>query len=195
MLEDEQVAAAQHENNTMLWHKILGHFHHNVVLYMKKNQIVEGFPDLEEELSICAACQYGNVEINTKTTIGSHICWWTSEDTILEKDTSGYCFNFGFGVFSWNSKKQEVVAQSTTEAEYIAAVVVVNQTLWLRKFAQVFEDNQATISIANDLVFHDLSFYETKSRRSVESYALVSAERKAAIINHMQLKSTKLLEC
>ena len=59
MLEDEQIAAAQHENNTMLWHKRLGHFHHNVVLYMKKNQIVEILPDLEKELPICAVCQYG----------------------------------------------------------------------------------------------------------------------------------------
>ena len=58
MLEDEQVVVAQHENNTMLWHKILGHFHHNVVLYMKKNQIVEGLPNLEEELPIYAACQH-----------------------------------------------------------------------------------------------------------------------------------------
>ena len=99
MSKDEQVAVAQYENNTMLWHKILGHFHHNVVLYMKKNQIVKGLPNLEEELPICATCQYGkqtrlpfpkkkknNMEINTETTIGSHRCWWTSEGTILEKE-------------------------------------------------------------------------------------------------------------
>ena len=97
MLEDEQIATAQHENNTMLWHKRLGHFHHNVMLYMKKNQIVEGLVGLEEELPICVACQYGKQtrlhfpkktvwKINTETTIGSHRCWWTSEGTILEKE-------------------------------------------------------------------------------------------------------------
>ena len=32
------------------------------------------------------------------------------------RSTSGYCFSFGSGVFSWCSKKQEVVAQSTAEA-------------------------------------------------------------------------------
>ena len=35
----------------------------------------------------------------------------------------------------------------------------------------------------------------SKSRLSVESYALVAAEEKAEIVNHMQLKSTRLLEC
>ncbi|XP_014500724.1 uncharacterized protein LOC106761666 [Vigna radiata var. radiata] len=35
------------------------------------------------------------------------------------KSTSGYCFSMGSGVFSWCSKKQEVVAQSIAEAEFI----------------------------------------------------------------------------
>ena len=49
------------------------------------------------------------------------------------KSTSGYCFSFGSGVFSWNSSKQEVVAQSSAEAEYIAAAGAANQAIWLRK--------------------------------------------------------------
>ncbi|EOY19976.1 Retrotransposon protein, unclassified, putative [Theobroma cacao] len=36
------------------------------------------------------------------------------------KSTSGFCFSFRSAVFTWNSKKQEVVAQSSTEVEYIA---------------------------------------------------------------------------
>ncbi|WJZ94294.1 hypothetical protein VitviT2T_013168 [Vitis vinifera] len=100
------------------------------------------------------------------------------------RSTSSYCFNFGFGVFSWSSKKQEVMAQSTTKAEYIAAVVVVNQTLWLRKLltdldikqevsTQVFEDNQATISIANDPVFHaakDFCVADFKATQGLAGY-------------------------
>jgi len=49
------------------------------------------------------------------------------------KSTSGYCFSLGSGVFSWCTKKQGIVAQSTAEAEFIAATVAVNQDLWLKK--------------------------------------------------------------
>lgn len=49
------------------------------------------------------------------------------------RSTSGYCFNFGSGIFLWYSKKQEVIAQSTVEAEYLPACAVVNQALWLEK--------------------------------------------------------------
>ncbi|KAF2323334.1 hypothetical protein GH714_034706 [Hevea brasiliensis] len=50
------------------------------------------------------------------------------------KSTSGYVFSFGSGVFCWNSRKQEVVAQSTTEAKYISAAAAKNQAIWLRKY-------------------------------------------------------------
>ena len=80
------------------------------------------------------------------------------------RSTSG-CFSFGYSIFSWSSKKQEVMAQSTAEAEYVAVVDAVNQVFWFRKLltdldmkqemsTQVFVDNQAAISIANDPVFH-----------------------------------------
>ncbi|RVW87111.1 Retrovirus-related Pol polyprotein from transposon TNT 1-94 [Vitis vinifera] len=37
------------------------------------------------------------------------------------RSTTGFCFSFGSGIFSWSSKKQDVIAQSTAEAEYVAA--------------------------------------------------------------------------
>jgi hypothetical protein len=36
------------------------------------------------------------------------------------KSTSGYIFTLGTGVFSWASKKQERVAYSSTEDEYVS---------------------------------------------------------------------------
>jgi len=81
------------------------------------------------------------------------------------KSTSGYCFGLGSGVFSWCSKKQEIVAQSTAEAEFIAATAAVNQVLWLKKImcdlhmeqkdkTEIFVDNQAAIAISHSPVFH-----------------------------------------
>jgi len=49
------------------------------------------------------------------------------------KSTTGYCFSFGLGMFSWSSIKQDIVAQSTIEAEYVAATTTVNQVIWLRR--------------------------------------------------------------
>ena len=46
--------------------------------------------------------------------------WGGSIDDM--KSTTGYCFSFGLDMFSWSSKKQNIVAQSTTEAEYVAAL-------------------------------------------------------------------------
>lgn len=48
------------------------------------------------------------------------------------KSTSGYVFSLGSGAVCWNSKKQQVVAQSTAEAEYIAACAAANQAIWMQ---------------------------------------------------------------
>nr|GMD07933.1 Copia protein [Ipomoea batatas] len=45
--------------------------------------------------------------------------WAGSVDDM--KSTTGFCFSFGSAFFSWCSKKQEMTAQSTAEAEYVAA--------------------------------------------------------------------------
>ena len=57
------------------------------------------------------------------------------------------------------------MAQSTAEAEFVAATASVNQALWLRKIlmdlnleqkesTKIFVDNQATIAISHNPVFH-----------------------------------------
>ncbi|RVW77275.1 E3 ubiquitin-protein ligase UPL3 [Vitis vinifera] len=50
LLEEKQNTVSQENNVTTLWHKRLGHFHHNGVLYMKKNQLAVGLLDLEQNL-------------------------------------------------------------------------------------------------------------------------------------------------
>ncbi|KAL0392132.1 UNVERIFIED_CONTAM: Retrovirus-related Pol polyprotein from transposon RE2 [Sesamum radiatum] len=55
--------------------------------------------------------------------------WAGSVDDM--KSTSGYTFSLGSGIFSWASKKQATVAQSSAEAEYIAAAATSNQAIGL----------------------------------------------------------------
>ena len=74
------------------------------------------------------------------------------------RSTSRYCFTFGLGCFSWCSKKQELLAQSTIEVEFIASIAVANQAIWLKKLMDDLhvhqEDNQATLAISQDPAFH-----------------------------------------
>jgi hypothetical protein len=48
------------------------------------------------------------------------------------QSTSGYCMFVGGNLVSWQSKKQSVVSQSTTEAEYRAMALGVCEILWVR---------------------------------------------------------------
>ncbi|GKV17137.1 hypothetical protein SLEP1_g27679 [Rubroshorea leprosula] len=86
--------------------------------------------------------------------------------------TTGYVFSFGSRSFSWNSKKQDVVAQSTAKAEYLAAGAATNHAIWLRMvleelgFDQIEPcvlkvDNMSAIAIAQNPVQHDATKEET----------------------------------
>ena len=48
------------------------------------------------------------------------------------RSTSGYLLIIGGGALSWSSRLQWLVAQSTTEVEYIAAVDTGGQAIWMR---------------------------------------------------------------
>jgi len=56
-----------------------------------------------------------------------------ARDLDQRRSTSGYVFNLFGGVVSWMSKKQSVVALSTTEAEYMAATHARKQAFWLQR--------------------------------------------------------------
>ena len=46
----------------------------------------------------------------------------------------GYAFYFCRGAISWSSKKQHIIALSSTEVEYIAQTHAAKEALWLRGF-------------------------------------------------------------
>ena len=50
------------------------------------------------------------------------------------KSISGYVFTLNGGAISWKSSKQSTTADSTAEAEYIAASEAAKEAVWMRKF-------------------------------------------------------------
>ncbi|KAM1751125.1 hypothetical protein ACFX11_009284 [Malus domestica] len=45
-----------------------------------------------------------------------------------------YVFTLNGGAVSWRSKKQDVIADSTTEAEYVATAEAGKEAFWMKKF-------------------------------------------------------------
>lgn len=84
------------------------------------------------------------------------------------KSTSGYAFHIGSTIFSWSSKKQQTVALSTCEAEYMAAAACTCQAMWLgyilcelnlakEDSVTIYVDNKSAISLAKNSVSHSRS--------------------------------------
>jgi hypothetical protein len=83
---------------------------------------------------------------------------------IDRKSTSGTCQFLGRSLVSWASKKQNSVALSTTEAEYIVARHCCAQLLWMRQTLRDDEyklskvpllcDNESAIRMADNPVEH-----------------------------------------
>ena len=63
---------------------------------------------------------------------------YTEASFQMDKDDSislsGFVFCLNGGAISWKSSKQETVADSTMEAEYIAASEATKKVVWIRKF-------------------------------------------------------------
>ncbi|GJT93074.1 putative ribonuclease H-like domain-containing protein [Tanacetum coccineum] len=80
------------------------------------------------------------------------------------KSTTGGCQFLGRRLISWQCKKQTLVANSTTEAEYVVASSSYGQVLWIQNQlldygynfmnTKIFIDNESTICIVKNSVFH-----------------------------------------
>ncbi|GJW72468.1 putative ribonuclease H-like domain-containing protein [Tanacetum coccineum] len=80
------------------------------------------------------------------------------------KSTTGDCQFLRCKLISWQCKKQTVVANSTTEAEYVAASNCCGQVLWIQNqllnygynfmHTKIFIDNNSTICIVKNPVYH-----------------------------------------
>lgn len=77
------------------------------------------------------------------------------------KSTSGYVFKVFGNTVSWATRKQNTVAQSSTEAEYVALGEAINEAEWIKELLielgfsfnkpiTIYEDNQSCIKVAEE---------------------------------------------
>lgn len=91
--------------------------------------------------------------------------WGSSDDT--RHSVCGYVYTFDGGAISWSAKKQNVVALSSTEAEYIGITHAAKEAIWLRallgdlidpSFAthavRLYSDNKSAMDLARNNAFH-----------------------------------------
>jgi len=94
---------------------------------------------------------------------------WSDSDYASDQDsrrsTTGYLFLLNGGPISWSSHRQQTVALSTTQAEYMAASDAVKESLWLRTLLfslllrpidpiSINIDNQSVIRLIKNPEFH-----------------------------------------
>jgi len=93
--------------------------------------------------------------------------------------TTGYCTFLGGNLVTWRSKKQNVVARSSAEAEFRAMAQGICELLWLKIILEdlriksddpmrLYCDNKSAISIAHNPVQHDRTKHNEVDRHFIK---------------------------
>ena len=99
-------------------------------------------------------------------------------DPADRKSTSGYMLVCNGGAVSWKSSKQPIIADLTTEAEYITASNAAKEGFWFKKFIVelgvmildailLYYDNNEAIALAKEPRSHQ------KSKRIERRYHII----------------------
>lgn len=111
-----------------------------------------------------------NLQILYKRNVNQEITGYCDSDwascTEERRSCTGYVFMFQDGAISWNSKRQQTIALSTTEAEYMGISAATQEAIWLRQLhielwpatkvptITLFCDNQSAIKLTGNSAYH-----------------------------------------
>jgi len=102
-------------------------------------------------------------------------------DTTDRKSIGAYTFVLNSGAISWISKKQQTVAKSTSEAEYMALSQAASEALWIRKFLSelnfynqrpimIYGDNQGSIKLSKNPQYHNRTKHIDNAHHFIRDY-------------------------
>lgn len=128
------------------------------------------------------------------------------------RSTSGLCVYLGPNLITWCSKKQQVVARSSTEVEYRSMALITTDLLWLHTlFSElhlpllppsiIWCDNQGAIKLSFSPAFHsrtkhievDVHFLREKVQSQVLDFRYISSDDQVADIFTKPLSPTRFL--
>jgi hypothetical protein len=127
----------------------------------------------------------------------AHLVGYSDSDYVgdidTSKSTSGVLFFFSKCLVSWQSVKQQVVALSSCEAEYIAAYTALTQAIWLVRLlsdllgrdtgaVELRVDSKSALALAKNPVFHERSKHIRVRHHFIRDY-LEEESIKAGYIN------------
>ena len=135
-------------------------------------------------------------------------------DELDRKSTTGYLFRvFDKCTITWNTRRQNSIATSSTEAEYIALFEGVKEAMWLKSLLSsinlntteaivICEDNTGCISIANNPTHHkrskhiDIKYHFTRDliQKGYISLKYLSTGNQLADIFTKSVTASKLME-
>jgi hypothetical protein len=79
----------------------------------------------------------GNTKLSTPLMAYTDANW--AEDRLTRKSTSGFICQVFNSTVSWSSKRQDVIATSTTESEFYALAETVKELKWLKALLKDFD--------------------------------------------------------
>ncbi|KAJ9544557.1 hypothetical protein OSB04_024264 [Centaurea solstitialis] len=124
---------------------------------------------------------FGGTEDEISVTGYSDASFQTDRDDF--RSQSGYVFTLNGGAISWKSSKQDTIADSTTEAEYIAASDAAKEAVWLRNF---LSDLRVVASISRPIdIFCDNSGAVAQAKEPREHHKSGHVLRKYHLIREI----------
>lgn len=111
---------------------------------------------------------------------------WAQEKP-SRKSISGYCFKFEGGLWSWRSKQQTIVAQSSKEAEFLALEFCVREVICLKKCKDIMK-----LVLPNDDV--DRMFNISSSEENIACIKDVHSPKVSEMSKNVDLKYQFLVD-